>query len=186
LSKFFSSLFVRKVIRKGFVVEGFRARLVNDKDEGMVEAILKMERLFPEKIGYGEWDVWDNLQNKKNMNIIVEEEGEIIGYILCIPQNEAVAYLKKDDPLMKNCQEMCYADQIAIIEDKRGGAVFRFLIKELSAEAKKKGFTKWSSHLMGGLEVVFRRMYKGRIIAERKLRMPAYGDYDLIYMEGWI
>lgn len=162
------------------------ARLVDDKEKGMVEAILKMESLFPEKIRYGEWDVWDNLQNPNNMNIIAEEESEIIGYVLVIPQVEAVGYLKDDDPLMENCREMVYVDQIAVVEDKRGGEAFRFLVKELLVEAQKRGFEKWSSHLMVGLGDVLRRMFEGKIILERKTRMSAYGDHDLIYMEGWI
>lgn len=163
-----------------------KARLVDDKEDGMVKAILAMESLFPEKVGYGEWDVWDNLQNPNNMNIIAEEAGEIIGYVLCIPQEEAVAYLKDDDPLMENCREICYLDQIAVVEGKRGGAVLRFLIEELSVQAQKRGFTKWSSHFMAGMEGIARRMYGGRIILERKTKMIAYGDYDLIYIEGWI
>jgi len=163
-----------------------KARLVDDKEKGMVEAILKLQCLFPKKIEYGEWDVWDNLQNPNNMNIITEEDGEIIGYVLGIPQEEAIAYLKNDDPLMENCHETCYVDQIAVIEGKRGGAVLRILIEELSVQAKKRGLTKWSSHFMVGLEGIARRMYGGRIILERKTRMLAYGDHDLIYIEGWI
>lgn len=163
-----------------------QARLVNDKERGMVEAILAMENLFPEKMGYGEWDIWDNLQNPNNLNIIAEEDSEIIGYVLGIPQEEAVVYLKNDDPLMENCREACYVDQIAVVEDKRGGAILRLLIFELSVQAQKKGFTKWTSHLMVGMEGIIRRMYKGKIILERKTKMLAYGDYDLIYMEGLI
>lgn len=153
----------------------------------MVEAILKLESLFPRKIGYGEWDVWDNLQNPNNMNIIVEEDGRIIGYVLCIPQKEAIAYLKNDDPLMQNRHEMCYVDQIAIVEDKRGGAVFTFIVDNLAVEAEKRGFKRWSTHIMAGLEGALKEALRGRIITkERKTRMSSYGDYDLIYMEGWI
>jgi predicted GNAT superfamily acetyltransferase len=162
------------------------SRLVTDKEEGMVQAILRLEGLFPEKIGYGEWDVWDNLQNPNNMNIVAEDGGEIIGYVLCIPQEEAVAYLKKDDPFMENCGDRCYVDQIAVVEDKRGGKAFRFLVAELAVEAKKRGFTKWSSHLLAELEGVLQRMYEGKVTLIRKTKMSAYGDHELVYMEGWI
>jgi hypothetical protein len=163
-----------------------KARLVDDKEKGMIEAIFKMEGLFPKKIEYGEWDVWDNLQNPNNMNIIAEEDGEIIGYVLCIPQSEAVAYLKNDDPLMKDCPNMGYVDQIAVVEDKRGGEVFRFLVNELAVEGRKRGYTKWSSHLMKGMESALRHMYEGKIITERETKMSTYGEYDLVYMEGFI
>jgi predicted GNAT superfamily acetyltransferase len=164
-----------------------KARLIDDKEKGMVEAILKMEGLFPQKIGYGEWDVWDNLQNLNNMNLIVEDDGEIIGYVLCIPQKEAIGYLKNDDPLMQDCHEMCYVDQIAIVEDKRGRAVFTFILDNLAVEAEKRGFKRWSTHIMAGLEGALKQALRGRTITEeRKTRMSSYGNYDLVYMEGWI
>jgi hypothetical protein len=162
------------------------SRIVNDKEEGMTENILEMEKLFPDKINYESWDVWDNLQNPNNINLVVEEEDKIIGYVLAIPQEEAVEYLKEEDPLMKICAEMCYIDQVAVVKDKRGGIVFSFLLEELAIEAQKRGFKKWSSHVIVGLEGVIRRKYREKIISERKTTMPSYGNYDLIYMEGII
>lgn len=162
------------------------ARLITDKDEGMVAAILNLQNLFPNKVEYDEWNVWDNLQNLNNMNIIVEESEEIIGYVLGIPQGEAVEYLKKDDPMIENCCEMFYVDQIAVIKDRRDGKVFRYLVDQIAIEAKKRGYTKWSSHLMRGMENALRKMYEGKIIRERQTRMAAYGNHELVYMEGWI
>ena len=121
------------------------------------------------------------------MNLIVEDDGEIIGYVLCIPQKEAIAYLKNDDPLMQDCHEMCYVDQIAIVEDKRGRAVFTFILDNLAVEAEKRGFKRWSTHIMAGLEGALKQALRGRAITkERKTRMTAYGEHDLVYMEGFI
>jgi hypothetical protein len=163
-----------------------KARLITDKDEKAEKIVRKLQKLFPEKVGYGDWDVWDNLQNPNNINIVAEEDGKSIGYILCIPQEEAYRYLKELDPQISNDPKMCYVDQICITEEKRDGKAFIFLIKELEKEALKRGYVKWSSHLMRGMETVLRRMYAGKIISERETKMPAYGNHDLVYMEGWI
>ncbi|MEI8343534.1 MAG: hypothetical protein WCF93_01125 [Candidatus Moraniibacteriota bacterium] len=166
-----------------------RSRIVTDKDAGMVEAILAMEQLFPKKIGYGEWDVWDNLQNLNNMNIIAENDnGDIIGYILCIPQNEAVEYLKEDDPVMEKSEDMVYVDQIAVARNEREGehVVFKFLVEALSEEAKKRGVKKWSSHLVMGINLIIGQMYSGRVVSQRRLKMVKYGNYPLVYMVGFV
>lgn len=166
-----------------------KARIVTDKDPGMVEAILAMEKLFPKKIGYGEWDVWDNLQNLNNTNLIIEDDkGNIIGYGLFIPQVEAVEYLKDEDPLMSNdCSNMAYVDQIAVIKECREGshAVLSFLLEALIIEGKKKGYERWSSHVAMGLNLLVERTYKNSIVKEktRTVKMPSY-EYLFVYMEG--
>ncbi len=165
-----------------------KSRIVTDKDPGMVKAILAMEDLFPKKVGYGEWDVWDNLQNLNNMNIIVEDDdGNIIGYTLCIPQVEAVEYLKDEDPLMTKSIDMAYVDQVAILKECREGshAVLSFLLEALMVEGRKKGYKKWSSHIVMGLNLLIERIYKSSIIKEktRTVKMPSY-DCSFVYMEG--
>lgn len=161
-----------------------RARLVNDKETGMVEAILAMENLFPEKIGYGEWDVWDNLQNSNNINIVIEDDnGRIIGYLLAIPQVEAVGYLKDEDPLLSVKDRMYHVDQVAVVEDKRNGFVFRRLVKEMVVEVKKRGGNMLSTYVLDGMSSVIEQMFPN-VTEKRTTKLPSYGDHNLIYMEG--
>lgn len=163
-----------------------KARLINDQERGMVEAILAMENLFPEKIGYGEWDVWDNLQNANNINVIIEDDnGRIIGYLLAIPQVEAVGYLKEEDSLLSVKDGMYHVDQVAVVEDRRNGVVFRRLIHEMIAEVKKRGGSTLSSYIMAGMSSAIEQMFKN-ITERRATRLPSYGDHDLIYMEAKI
>lgn len=160
------------------------SRLVTDKDEGMVEAILKLESLFPQKIGYGEWDVWDNLQNINNINIVIEEDGRIVGYMLAIPQAEAVGYLKEEDPLITNKDGMYHADQGVVVEDKRNGIIFRRLIGEIMIEVRKRGGNSLSSYMLaGGLSTAVEKFFEGHILGKRTARLPSYGDHDLTYIE---
>lgn len=162
-----------------------KARLVNDKEEGMVKAILAMENLFPEKIAYGEWDVWDNLQNPNNINIVIEEDdGRIIGYILAIPQIEAVGYLREEDPLLLVKDGMYHIDQIVVIEERRNGSIFRRLLEETMIETRKRGGDKLSAYvLVGGLSASVERIFRGRVIEKRFTRLPSYGNHDLAYIE---
>ena len=160
-----------------------KSMLITEREPGMEEAVKKLQGLFPERIEYGDWDVWDNLQNLNNMNVIAKDGDEIIGYVLCIPQEEAYGYLKDDDSQISRDPKMCYVDQICVVEDKRGGEVFRFLVSELAVEARKRGYTKWSSHLMKGMENTLGRCIKGK---DRETKMIAYGDHELVYMEGFI
>jgi len=165
-------------------VIALRARLVNDKEEGMVAAILAMEKLFPEKIEYGEWDVWDNLQNPNNINVIIEDDdGRIVGYILAIPQAEAVGYLKDEDPLLQDREGMYHVDQVAVVEDKRGGSVFRRLVKEMIVEVKRRGGRKLSSYIMNGLSNVIERMFEN-ITEKRAVKLLSYGNHELFYLES--
>lgn len=161
-----------------------KARLVDDKEKGMVEAILKLEGLFPKKIGYGEWDVWDNLQNLNNINIVIEEDGRIVGYMLAIPQAEAVGYLKKEDPLITVKDGMYHADQGVVVEDKRNGVIFRLLIREIMLEVRKRGGNSLSSYMLaGGLSTAVEKFFEGKVIGKRTARLPSYGDHDLTYIE---
>jgi hypothetical protein len=161
--------------------------LVTDKDEGIKETVLELQRLFPKGIEYGDWDVWDNLQNLNNINLVAEDDdGQIIGYTLVISQTEAVGYLKeKDDPLIEDCAEMCHVDQLVVVKDRRGGEVVRLLIEEIIVESQKRGYKKGSSYLVMELTGTLRRMFKGKIIRERNVRLDRYGNHDLIYLEAW-
>lgn len=164
-------------------------KLVGVDDPGMVEAILNLEKLFPERLDYGEEDVRKNLADPENMNIVaLNGNNEIIGYILCIPHNRMAVDLKNEDPLMRTCSDKTgYIDQIAVIGSMRERlTVFKFLIESLAVEGSKRGYVRWSSHLIGGLEGPIRGMYKGKVILQRKTVMPSYGGNVFTYMEGWV
>ena len=162
-----------------------KIRLVNDKENGMVKKILKLQKMFPRRLDYGEWDVWDNLQNPRNINLVLEDESGIIGYLLAIPQDEAVRYLHKDDPLIKIDTEMYYVDQVVVLPDKRVRGSFKNLIKDLVEEVKRKGIKKLSSHLVteGGFNRLISAMFAGKVISKRMVNLPSYGEHILEYIE---
>jgi hypothetical protein len=163
--------------------------VVTNKDRGMVEAILAIEDLFPKKLMYGESDIRDNLENKNNMNIIAEDDdGNIIGYALFIPHEDAVKFLRTDDPLMEyNYKKTAYLDQIAVVKDIGVDRylVFNFLLECLGIEAIKRGYEQWSSHIAIPIDIIIRKKYNGKIFTKktRQVKMPSY-DGIFIYMEG--
>jgi hypothetical protein len=164
-------------------------RVVTDKNQGIIETILAIEDLFPNKLRYNESEVRDNLQNQNNINIIAEDDdGNIIGYILLIPHKEAVEYLREDDPLLEyNCIKTGYLDQIVVA--KKLGVdrykVFNYLIKCLTIEAKKRGVEQWSAHVAKPIDVIIMRKYNGKIFTNktRTVKMLSY-DGIFVYMEG--
>jgi len=171
-------------------VEGFKARIVNDHELGMVDFILSMQKFFPEKLNYGAWDVWDNLHNPKNINLLLEYEGKIIGYLLAIPQDEAVDYLKKEDPLMAVDSQMYYVDQVVVLPAKRQRGAFNLLVNDLIKEAKKRGIKKISSHLTTeeGLNRLILFMFHNKVTVtkRRMVKLPSYGEHLLEYIEWTI
>lgn len=168
-------------------MEGFQTRLVNDKEEGIVDFVLSMQNFFPTKLNYGDWDVWDNLQNPRNINLLLENDGTTIGYCLAIPQDEAVDYLKKEDPLMAMDSEMYYVDQVVVIPAKRQRGAFKLLVNDLIKEAKKRGIKKLSSHLTTeeGLNRLILFMFNDKVTftKRRMVKLPSYGDHLLEYFE---
>ena len=167
-----------------------KARLVHIKEAGIVETILAMESIFPQKLGYGRTQVIENLENPNNVNIVAENDNGVIGYILGIPHNDAVTFFKEDDPLMSDNSDgkLIYVDQIAVIMSEQDSehAVFKFLVKSFAYEVKKKGFDKWSGHLAMGLNFIIGAMYEGRILARRRVKLPCYDNLPFVYMEGWV
>ncbi len=167
-----------------------KARLVGIKDPGILEIILGMESIFPQELGYGEEDVIRNLSNSRNFNIIVENDnGEPIGYILGIPHTDAVISLGHDDPIMENHDgRKIYVDQLAVVADERDSehVVFKFLVSSLAKEAKRAGYERWSAHLAMGLQFIIDEMYRGRIIASRRVRLASCGNLPFAYREGEI
>jgi hypothetical protein len=163
--------------------------VVTDKDPGIFETIVALEDLFPNKLRYRESEVRNNLKSPYNINIIAaNDDGNIIGYILLIPHEEAVEYLKEDDPLMEyNYKKTGYIDQIAVVTnpgiDKY--KVFNNLIECLTRESEKRGFEQWSAHLAIPIDVIIRRKFNGKILTNktRSVTMPSY-DGIFVYMEG--
>ena len=163
--------------------------VVTDKDLGIVETILAMEDLFPNKLRYRESEVRANLKNPYNINVIAtNDDGNIIGYTLLIPHEDAVEYLKEDDPLMEyNYKKTGYLDQIAVVTNQGIDKykVFNNLFECLAIEFQKRGFEQWSAHVAIPIDVIIRRKYNGKILTNktRSVTMPSY-DGIFVYMEG--
>ena len=86
------------------------------------------------------------LKNGNNISIFLKDKEKSVGYILAIPQNDAVTELKNDDKFMHEDSLRYYIELVAILPEYRGKQGFSIMLATLERELKKKGILNISLH----------------------------------------
>jgi len=126
-----------------------QAEVVKTFDADVLQNILSIERSsFPKAWIYDKAEEYYGrmLSAKANINILLTETGQKIGYLLAIPHNDAVKDLSSDDPKMEGDLLKYYIETIAIRAEYRGKKGFSILLGKLIEECKKRGIHKISMH----------------------------------------
>jgi len=136
---------------------------------------------FPQKWQFdGEEDYYrqKNLDSS-SIHVFLRYSGKRVGYLLGIPQNEAVTELKPDDPEMKEDLKMVYVEVAAVLSAFRGKGGFSLMMGSLREEALKRGMQRFSLHarINNGLSGVIRKKFKV-ICSKRIERWPYYNHEE--------
>jgi len=86
------------------------------------------------------------LRSEKNIHIILNDNGKKAGYLLAIPQSDAVEELKNDDPGMKKDPKGYYIETVGILPESRGKKGLSLMLEKLVGECRKRGINKISLH----------------------------------------
>jgi ribosomal protein S18 acetylase RimI-like enzyme len=101
------------------------------------------------------------LGDKRNINILLKKDNEIVGYLLAKPYEIAFEELKNDDPEMQIDINRYYIEFIAISPDYRGSYGYLDLANKMFEEAKKRGVNKFSTHIrkINGLSKSIQKLF---------------------------
>lgn len=78
--------------------------------------------------------------------VILHEAQKSVGFLVAIPQNQAVEELKAEDPEMKEDRSGYYIENIAILPSYRGKNGLRKMFSALKDALKKKDVSRISLH----------------------------------------
>jgi ribosomal protein S18 acetylase RimI-like enzyme len=157
--------------------------LVSKFTDEYLKSILDLEKkCFPEDWQYedaGEY-YGKMLKSERNINIFLRKKGEIVGYVLAKPFEEAVKELKELDPELENASGKYYIETIQILPEARGFGGAKKLIFAVCEEANKKGVIKFSIHARttNRFSDKIKKMFEGKITEVRKIEnwKPANGE----------
>jgi len=128
----------------------FRTEIVREFDEKIYRDILKIRKksyeddfLFEDEEEYFKV----KLHDKKTIHVLLKSDGKNIGYLLAVDHNEAQSDIGDDDKRMQKDNNRFYIDTMSINPKYRGNFGFLQMVFALIKEAKKRGTTKFSSHV---------------------------------------
>lgn len=128
------------------------------------------------------------MDDPKYIMFLLREKEKSIGYLMAIPQNEAVEELKDVDPQMKEDEERYYVEIVHILPTFRGEKGFLKLVFAFLDEIGKKGLNKVSLHarVSNGTSAVVQRLFSGQITEARRIENWKYygGEEPTDYIEG--
>lgn len=160
--------------------------------EDIFQDIYKVLRRIEEKenldfVGCKQY-VKEQLEDPRNSNVILREDGEPIGFMFSIPHDVACEDLIEDDPLMKKDSQRYYICAIGILPEYSGGRGFLQMAIEMLEDLKQRfEINKVSMHARktNGLSRVIQEVFRGMLTEVRPIEKWKYGNnepYD--YIEG--
>jgi ribosomal protein S18 acetylase RimI-like enzyme len=155
--------------------------VVHEFDKNVLEDIILINRKsFPKGWAYSDAEEYytEMLKNRKNIHIILEDNGRRIGYLLAIPHNDAFRELKNDDPLIEEDALRYYVEVVAVLPDFRGKKGFSEILKKLRDELKWRGIYKLSMHarVSNNLSKIIQK--KMKITQIRRIQRWKYYNYE--------
>lgn len=164
----------------------FQTEVIRTFKDEYLKTIMKLEPLFPIKIQDREEKIRENLKTAANINVFLKKDEQVVGWILATPHNDAVNELRNDDTGMKEDPARYYIDKLAVIPEHRQGLIFVHLIYAMFEEANRRGFHKFSTHVLcgNGLNKVIMKLFKHTLTERRKVLLAINGNATFEYLEG--
>lgn len=159
------------------VIQGCREKYLN--------AILNLQPFFPIEIQDNEEKIVKNLSEPLNINIFLKKGERVVGYVLATPHNDALRELRDDDIELREDADRYYFDKITVVPEYRKGFVFLKLVYAIIEEANRRGFYKFSSHVLSnnGLNRVLVRIFGKMLTERRNVFLALDGNAPFEYME---
>jgi hypothetical protein len=161
--------------------------VLREVDEDLIDQILEIEEKLSKKLKYSKQDIIDSIRSPDEMLIVSAIEGELLGYVVAIPQNDAVKELQDEDLLLERDEKRFYVDRgcVSFAISEKAPIFFR-LFNKLFYEAEKKGIFRFSSHIRtsNGVNLLVRTMLKDMVTSVREnVFLPRHGDETFEYVE---
>lgn len=163
----------------------WQTELISGCREEHLNTILNLQPFFPIEIQDSEEKIVKNLSEPLNINIFLKKRKRIIGYVLATPHNDALRELRNDDIELREDANRYYFDKITVLPEYRKGCVFLKLIYAVIEEANRRGFYKFSSHVLSnnGLNRVLLRIFGEMLTERRNVFLALHGNAPFEYME---
>ncbi|MGO9613612.1 MAG: GNAT family N-acetyltransferase [Dissulfurispiraceae bacterium] len=163
----------------------FQTEIIKGSEDEYLNAIFKLEPFFPVKIQDSEDKLRENLNSAANINAFLKKDGQVVGWLLATPHNDAVKELENDDTEMREDADRYYIDKLAVLPEYRQGLNFVKLVYAVIEEANKRGFYKFSSHVLSdnGLNKVLARIFGKMLTKRRIVSLAMLGNASFEYME---
>ncbi len=123
--------------------------VIGDKEVALQNILRLEEMCFPPDWQYDDGEEYyaDVLNDTESINIFLQSDGEVIGYILARPHHIAFEELKDDDPLLtESTGDRFYIETIQIIPSVQGKGGGKKLLLAVCDEARRRGVTQFSIH----------------------------------------
>ena len=162
--------------------------LVGFGDDNLVKEILELEkRCFPKEWHYDDGYYSEALSIEENINLLLKEEGEIVGYLLAVPLVRVFDVLQKEDPALEKKPDFYYLDTIEIIPESRGRGGAKQLVLAMCKELNNRGVFKFSLHArtVNGLNTIIKKMYPDGIISSREIKSWLFGGNEKYEYIEW-
>jgi len=158
-----------------------KTEILNHYDQNTVKEIVSINRgSFPSGWGMSDTEQYygSMLRNKTNIHIVLNDAGKKAGYLLAIPQNNAVEELKNDDPGMKKDPQEYYIEIAGILPESRGKKGFSLMLEKLAEECRKKGVNRISLHarISNNLSKIIQKKFK--IVEIRRIEKWRYYNFE--------
>lgn len=157
------------------------AEIINKFDKYIVKEIVSINRAaFPP--GWGAPDAKryyaGTLRGEKNIHIMLNDNGKNAGYLLAIPQNDAVEELKNDDPEMEKDTGTYYIETLGVIPESRGKKGLSMMLEKFSEECRNRGINKISLHarISNKLSEIIQKKFKA--VKIRRIEKWRYYNFE--------
>lgn len=119
------------------------------------------------------------LRDPGNLNLGLKAGQAIVGYLLAMPYDTALTWVRDADPDMAASDaQRYYVDTIAVLPEWNGKGGATALMQELEREAATRGMASLAIHARtaNGLNALVRRLAGGRLIRTRWLDHWCWAD----------
>lgn len=158
------------------------AEVIDFFSEEILEMILDLEKkCFPEEWQYPDAREYykEVLSDKDNVNLLLIDNGIVVGYLLGRPLKKEIEELLEYDPELKDSNDF-YLETIQIFPEYQGRGGSKLLIEKMCYEASKKGFNNFSTHarISNKFNETVLYLFGKNIIQRRKLDKWKYGGNE--------
>jgi len=165
-----------------------RIEVVHTFDQCLIESLATLEeKTYPPRMRVENMDEYyrECLEDTANINVVMYDDDELIGYVVSIPHDVAYEALREYDPEMKRDPKRFYTDTIQTLPGKRKPLGILKMLYVMSEEAGRRGINKFSMHARttNGLSRMIQRVFETARVLRTIENWYGYGEpFD--YIEG--